>query len=289
MKKFGYILCLLALLAGCKNEIPEQPSSMILEAWIDADGYPVVLIHKSYILASAPDTVKTLEELVEGQLIPFGRVTVSDGEHEVVLTGRLDTLYLPPYTYTTTDIEGEVGKTYTVTAGYKDLYATATTTIPPVARLDSLSVSPGPAGVRNIHGYMHVDDPEAYYALFLRKRGTKQYQLCPFGVFSGRDATNGQLDMTIYDPLPKSSDYKGLSYYFQSGDSAIYQLKVARVDEVSYQFWKAYNEQIISRGIFFVSMYKNLPNNVDGGFGNFSGLGSNTYRFSLLNDTIIKF
>jgi len=289
MRKFGYMICLLALFASCTKDNTERHSSMILEAWIDAEGYPTVLIHKSYILDSASDTVQALEELVEGQLIPFGKVVVSDGENEVVLTGRLDTMYLPPYTYTTIDMEGEVGKTYTVTATYKDLCATATTTIPPVAHLDSLCVSAGQAGIRNVHAYMHADSPEAYYVMFLRKRGTKQYQLCPFGVFSGRDATNGQLDIPVYDPLTKTTDYEGLSYYFHEGDSAVYQLKVAQVDEAAYDFWKAYNEQILSRGIFFVSMYKNLPNNVSGGFGNFAGFGSSVYRFNLIKDTTFRY
>ena len=89
-------------LAACNHEPPQKPQqipyNMVLEGWIDADLYPIVLIHKSYLLAYAPDSVRELEDIIEEQLIPFGRVTVSDGENEVVLTGRLDTLYLPPYT-----------------------------------------------------------------------------------------------------------------------------------------------------------------------------------------------
>lgn len=289
MKKYCHIfLLLLFLFIGCTSEQTETPATMVLEAWIDAEGYPIVLIHKSYILDSAPDTIKKLEEIVEGQLIPFGKVVISDGENEAILTGRLDTMYLPPYTYTTTDIEGEVGKTYTVTATYKDLCATATTTIPPVAHLDSLTIAATTLETITVHGYLTVDSPDAYYVLFVRMKGTKQYQLCPMGVFAGKDATDGILDMTIYNPLIEDSVNNGTSYYFHRNDTT-YQLKVARVDEDSYHFWKAYNEQILSRGIFFVSMYKNLPNNVFGGFGNFTGLGGTTYRFNLFNDTTYRY
>ena len=125
MKRILYIVTCLLLLAGCSYNPPQDPS-MVLEAWIDANGHPVVLIHKSYVLANTPDSVQSLEQIIEEQLIPFGKVTISNGEQEAVMTGRLDTMYMPPYTYTTIDIIGEPGKRYTVTAKYKDLHATAT-------------------------------------------------------------------------------------------------------------------------------------------------------------------
>ena len=283
------LLCTI-ILSGCQQEPPRKPSQMVLEAWIDADRYPIVLIHKSYILANAPDSVKQLEQIVEEQLIPFGKVTVSDGENEVVLTGRLDTLYLPPYTYTTVDMDGVVGKTYTVTATYEDMTATATTTIPPIAYIDSISITANDINTTDLIAYMSVDTlEEAYYLLYLREFGTKQYQLCPYGVFSNDDATNGIISMRVYNPLAQSEDFASLNYYFSQTDSATYQLKVARVGYKEYQYWKAYNEQIISRGVLFVPVYSNIPGNVEGGIGIFTGMGSSTYRFNLLNDTILRY
>ena len=290
MKRILYIVTCLLLLAGCSYN-PPQDSSMVLEAWIDANGHPVVMIHKSYVLANAPDSVQSLEQIIEQQLIPFGKVTFSDGEQEVVMTGRLDTMYMPPYTYTTIDIIGEPGKRYTVTAKYKDLHATATTTIPPIATLDSLSVQSSSMGMVDVTGYMTLENPleETYYTLFARKKGAKQFQLCPFGVFDSRDAKDGQFKMKVYNPISHGKDYEALASYFAVGDSADYQLRVARVDYPTYCFWKEYNENILSRGVLFVPIYKNMPTNVVGGIGFFSGFGSSIYQFSLLNDTTYRY
>ncbi len=286
MKKVIYIVLSLLVLLGCSKETPE-PSSMILEGWIDSDGFPTVLIHKSYILANAPDSIKSLEEIIEDQLIPFGRVAISNGTEEVVLTGRLDTTYLPPYTYSTVYMVGEEGKTYTVTATYRNLKATATTTIPPKATLDSLSIRALEMGIMNINAYLsHIDTlSESYYVLFARQLGQKQYKLCPFGVFSSRDATHGALKMSVYNPASKANGFQNMNFYFIPEDSTDYELKVARVDYPSYLFWKAYNEMSVSKGVFFVPVYKNLPSNVSGGIGIFSGMGSSIYRFNLLKDT----
>ena len=291
MKKYIFIAFILgALLTACKQEQPQKPSQMVLEAWIDADGYPIVLIHKSYILANAPDSVKELEQIIEDQLIPFGHVSVFDGENEVLLTGRLDTFYLPPYTYTTVDMEGVVGKTYTVTATYNDMEATATTTIPPVAYLDSIKIAATAMKTIDINAYMTVDpDEEAYYLLYIRERGTKQYRLCPMGIFTNQDAVDGCLNMKVYNPLSKETDFEAMNNYFLHGDSAIYQLKIARVNRTEYLYWKAYSERTLSGGVLFVPVYSNIPGNVEGGIGIFTGMGSSSYRFNLLNDTTLRF
>ena len=84
-----------ALMAvSCAKEVPREPE-MVLEGWIDEGGHPVVMLHNSMNFTEDFDTV---EELVEEKLIYFGKVTVSDGETSVILAGRADTAYLPPYT-----------------------------------------------------------------------------------------------------------------------------------------------------------------------------------------------
>ena len=295
MKRLWYIVLIGLVLTACTVN-PPQPDSLVLEGWIDADGYPVVLIHRSYVLANAPDSVRSLEEIVMDQLIPFGKVVVSDDEQEVILTGRLDTLYLPPYSYSSLNMVGQVGKTYTVTAKYKDLYATATTTIPPVAYIDSLVIKQTFKTRVSVTAYMSdvKPDEESYYALFLREYGTKQFVLCPFGVFDSQKAVDGKMELTVFNPLTDYRTIENVNSNFHrdtvpSDTIKEYQLKVARIDYPSYLFWKAYNEQVVTSGIVFVPVFKNMPSNVEGGIGYFSGMGSSVYRFNLQTDTTYVF
>lgn len=291
LKRILYILFIIAGFIGCKSHEEPQAPTLILEGWIDAGDAPVVLIHRSYVMdnySPDQDTVKTIEDVMEDLLIPFGKVTVSDGTNEVVLTGRIDTAYMPPYTYSSLYMTGQAGKTYTVTAKYKDLYATATTTIPPVAKLDSLRVRRMETDI-DIHAYMTVNPKEeAYYALFLREYKKEQFQLCPFGVFENKDAVNGQMDIKLYNPYSVSNEMVSVAYDI-ANPIIDYQLKIARIDYRSYLFWKAYNEQIITRGTLFVPVYRNIPGNVNGGKGIFCGMGSSIYRFSLTPDSLYRF
>lgn len=292
MKKLGYILLAALMLAGCKKEEP-LPPTLIMEGWIDADGHPTVMIHKTYVLDFGNEKSRTLEEIVEEQLIPFGKVTVSDGTEEVVLTGRIDTAYLPPYTYKSTYIRGQVGKTYTFTAKYYDYYATATTTIPPVAAIDSLKVR-SQVDKLDVMAYMPVET-DGYYAFFLRKPGGKQFELCPFDVFEGRDAVDGRMEVKIYCPFSDGeNEFMGINFQFRNkpdktDEEKTYCLKVARIDEEAYRFWKAYNELSITKGILFVPVYKNIPSNVAGGYGNVSGMGASFYDILIARDTTYRF
>ncbi len=281
------------VLIGCTSNPPQEPS-LILEGWIDANGYPVVMIHKSYVLGGEiPDSVMTLEEIAEQQIIMWGKVTISDGEQEVILTGRLDTLYIPPYTYSTLHISGEVGKTYKVTASYKDMYAEAITTIPPIATLDSILLTDN----RNKTGkflkaYVSATPSEdAYYAVFVRKRGDKQYKLSPMGVFETKAADEGNKEILIYNPLVSDSiKYNELFPSFPVDTAVSYQLKIARIDNISYRFWSEFSQMNSTKGIFFLPIYENIQGNVSGGIGNFTGMGSSIYELKITDkDSVFIF
>ena len=293
MKRYLIIWSCMLWLIGCTYEQPHPPS-MVLEAWIDAGGYPVVLIHKSYVFADAADTTTSLSDIIEQHLIPFGKVTLSDGERTEILTGRLDTMYMPPYTYSTINMKGEVGKTYTVTAKWKELNVQATTTIPPIAELDSIEISADSSGLIKAFGYMSVDTlTNSYYALFLRTRDSKQFSFMPFGVFENRDAKDRMLKMQIFNPFTDTiNNPKQLLDFWRdsvTSEPKIYQLKIASIDYPSYLFWKAYNERIITKGILFVPVYRNIPSNVEGGLGYFSGLGSSTYPININKDSVYRY
>lgn len=288
MKTLRQILLLLVCIAvtACTTESPQEPS-MVLEGWIDAGGYPVVLLHKTYVMDRVNYTKKTLAEVIDEQLIMWGKVTVSDGENEQILTGRMDTMYMPPYTYSSINIIGEVGKTYTVTATYKNLSATATTTIPPKATLDSLRVYTDNFGDRHAVAFVNRDNQdEAKYAIFLRYSDDKQFKLCPLGVFDSHTAQDGPMEIMVYNPLANDTT-KAYDPLPNFGDDTMhtYQIKVARLDDESFRFWEGYDRMNSTKGIAFVPVFENIEGNVQGGVGNFTGMGSSVYSFSTRKDT----
>lgn len=285
-KNILYILLAALFFTACQSNPPEEPT-MVVEAWIDADGYPVVLLHKSFIAADIPDSVKDLETIIEQQLIMWGKVVISNGDTDIIMTGRLDTMYMPPYTYYTINMVGEVGKTYSITATYKNFHASATTTVPPVATLDSVRVTTIENKLPQVTAYMsHLPNEWAGYALFMRYKGDKQFKLCPYNVFDNSKAKENRLEVKVYNPLTNESV---LDRTLELDTTRLVELKIARLDQENYAFWSEYEIMNRTRGIMFVPVFTNLHGNIEGGYGNFTGMGSSIYPISLTKDSLYQY
>ena len=103
------------------------------------------------------------------------------------------------------------------------------------------------------------------------------------------------MEVKVYCPFTDTeNEFMGIDFQFRNDlkktdADKTYQLKVARIDEEAYRFWKAYNELAITKGILFVPVYKNIPSNVVGGYGNVSGMGASFYDILVARDTTYRF
>ena len=239
MKYFIYIFLLLCFVACSEPEFihPE----LVLEGWIEDNGHPFVLIHNSY---TASEDVDSVHNIIENKTIFWGKVTVSGDEVSDVMTGKLDTTYLPPYHYSSVDIKGESGKTYEVVAEYGGQKVYAITTIPDRVGFDSISVEllNDKKGNVRLKGFLiDNDERDNYYVLFYRYRGEKQYINCFLGVVSDIEADeNGLIQIPIYNNFSihklKNRGDKNNSRYFNEQDTV--DLKLSAVDKTSYDIWK---------------------------------------------------
>ena len=98
-KRILYGLCVIALLVSCLQETQEYEDTIVVEGWIEAGGSPVVMLSRAFV-------VTTAEEVSGDQsvVLPWGKVTVSDGVNSAVLTGDYDERYFPPFRYSSSKI-----------------------------------------------------------------------------------------------------------------------------------------------------------------------------------------
>ena len=92
------IIGLVLLSQSCEEGfIPSDRDELIVEGWIDADGFPVVIITHSLPVRLKDEGIKVSQ--IAKFMETSAKVTVSDGETSVTLTGKLDQGYFPPYIY----------------------------------------------------------------------------------------------------------------------------------------------------------------------------------------------
>lgn len=281
-----FFLCILLALYGCETNIPQE-QQMVVEGWIEDGKEPIVLLHYAYALdnPNIADTASMMD-IIGNQLERYARVSISDGENEVVLTGQLNSKYLPPYIYTSAHIVGEAGHTYTIKATRNNISATATTSIPTIKPVvDSISVRNISDSTQAVVAYINVPTtPEIiYYNAFVKRKGEFQLRSSLMSHTQSSQAKNGQIELPIYSN-GKGIIMSGVSHFIQT-DTTQYYLHLSVVDEMSYRIWEGISAQSINQGMYFMSIYKNMPSNVSSGLGYWCGYNSTECPFKVNRDT----
>ena len=121
-------------LAACSRDGADVPEKLVVEGWIEEGKAPVVYVTTSLVPKEEPESL----EDIGTHVVRWAKVTISDGEEEVVLTGTASKRFYPPFAYTTGRMTGVAGKTYRLTVDYSGVHAEASAKIPPSKPLTSL-------------------------------------------------------------------------------------------------------------------------------------------------------
>lgn len=270
---FIYILLLLLLTNSCNgnSSFEETESALVVEGWIEEGDFPVVLLTKSLPIS---DTYTEYDSL-SNYLIRWAKVSVSDGDTTVILTGKYDSGYYPPYIYTTSGLRGKVGKEYRLTVEYENFYATAVTTIPHHAIEETLLIERLAQSDTLYQLKARFTDPieEKNYYMFLTRVGTenKQFLASYLGCIDD-EVIQGETEIAIY----RGHTVNGPEYtpYFSIHDTV--SVKFAQIDEATYHFWDDYTKSQSLSGNMFLSTPTTIRTNIKGGIGCWYGFSATT-------------
>lgn len=275
------IACVCVCVWGCTDPIiPQNEQDLVVEGWIEAGDHPIVMVTTSVQVSQKYQDWSVLEE----NLVRWAKVTVSDGENSVVLTGKYNKDYFPPYIYTTAKMEGEVGKTYTLTVQYKGKTATATTTIPEKVDLEYVKVVSSSAedSEYNIIAGLK-DDPATkdYYRFFTKNTKLDSTYIPSFlGLINDDVLAEGINDVSVYSGFVLNFGSEQRSpISFQEDD--VISIRFATMDEDTYNYWEDYDDiSSLSNNPFF-PVNKKIRSNVSSGMGYWAGYGSSYYMVSI--------
>ena len=279
MYRFMLALLLACLCLGCEEtEVKQVPPQLVVEGWIDSGGFPIVKLTTTVPVSKQAQSTDSLDRF----LVRWAKVTVSDGTREVVLTGMPNRDYFPPYIYTTSEMRGEVGKTYTLKVDYQDFHAHAVTTIPKPVALSRISAEEIPL----YPGWFKLridfkDDPATtdYYKVFVRLYGENQdFHSTNFGTYNDRLLP---IHASLLVENARQNVVNPTATFFKRYEAV--NIKFCHIDSVSYAFWKSFDDyQREGRNPLFNSM-QNIRSNIQGGLGYWCGYGVSYYLYQILN------
>jgi len=276
MRRVLPILIVLGVFSCSQAELTEHQPELVVEGYIDNDGFPVVMLTTTLPVNTESQSFDSLSS----HLLRWAKVTVSDGERDVILTGMVDKRYFPPFIYTTTRMEGEVGKSYRLTVDYDNYHATAVTTIPQPPAVDSFKVESAMKDSLYRIIVCFTDNPKErnYYKLFMRRgmRG-RQWLSCYLGVLSD-EVLDGYSEVVVNKGELATDTLDYTPYFFRTDSITI---KFAQIDEAAYRFWNEFeNYGSFARNPLF-PLSKSLHSNIQGGVGFWYGCGAYIKSFAL--------
>ncbi len=284
MRKWIFLISLTALFSCEKNidfKLNDAEPLLVVDAQIENGQEPTVALSKSLSFFS-----EISPEILSGSFVHDAEVTMSNG----TLTHKLKEYKVPAgngyfiYYYgidpanITTAFYGEFNKQYTLTIKAEGKSYTATTTIPPLAKVfDSLWTKPAPPNVdtsKRVLLVRAIDPPGlGNYVRYFTRKNSGRFLPGFNSVFNDEviDGTtySGQVDQGVdrNNPIP-SGDEK----FFARGDTISF--KLSNIDKATYTFWNTWEFNQQSIGNPFSQPGKVLGNISNGALGAFCGYAS---------------
>jgi hypothetical protein len=277
--KIRYLICCIAVILfnACNNETDSSDfeSTIIVEGEIESGNFPEVILTRNvpyYVQLDSTDFLYLV--------LRQAKITVSDGEKSEILTLKYSNNNFPPYYYKGNEIVGEPGKTYTLTIEYGEKTLTATTTIPNPVSLDSVwfKLNAASDSLGKIKALLKDNSNiHSYYRIFT-KILSRQTEFYPTLVSVFDDKAFNGLDyiFTLSNGPESYLKIDDTEFNYILGDTVL--VKIATIDENTFNFWESYQDEVINGTNPFASSNHSIISNINGeGKGIWGGYGSNTY------------
>lgn len=270
--KLRILILLIAMCTAavsCSREPVDE--HLVVDGWIEDGGYPVVKLTSSIAVAEGALS----SDDIAAHVLRWATVTVSDGEQTVFLTGMRDNRYFPPYVYTTYNMKGEAGKTYTLNVRYGKTEVSAEATIPEPQPLDTLYAEPASDGYV-LRASFDAKADGRYIFFAQRDSLDSEYLLCQFSLVDG-STVKDKFEQVVYTGF----SVRDVDYMLRYAPGEHVSVRFCNVDGPAFEFWRGYmDEWIFSRSPFF-PVSASPMSNVTGGYGVWAGYGATYYEIDI--------
>lgn len=276
-RHFNYLFILLTLITtACEDNYPNEDGGqmpLIVEGWIEEGESPMVMVTRAVDMT---EEISTFEDCVE----KWGRVSVFDGEERYLLTGRINKDFTPGFVFTSSRLKGKPGHTYRLLVEAEDMVAEGISTLTSDISISGLKAEQFTDSTYQIRAYFNGITRDACYRVMTQDLSCDtRYYGAFLGTFKGEeyDSESGFIVMrSSHGTYDDSSEF---THDFKTGSRI--SVKILRLDEAAYQFWKLYDETMsLSQNVFF-TFTKNLPSTISGGLGCWGAYGTSVRSIRL--------
>ena len=261
----------------CEKEldisIPSKPSELVVEGWIESGKNPEVILSLSAPYFSEIDSATILDYAVT-----VAKVTVFTTTGSEILTLRPNVHYFPPLVYRGVETFGRTDSSYSIEIVYHGDTVTADTKIPDPVELDSVWFASDADQDSLGRVWISVTDDineENYYRILFQRKGKDDRYIPPFtSVFNDKFFNGKTIELAFLRGYGSLLDIEQ-DNYFRIGDTI--SVKFCSIDKEQFDFWNAYQYEIITAANPFASSNFRIKSNINGGLGIWGGYSATYY------------
>lgn len=268
--KTGYILsfvtCILCL-AGCENNYLdlESKEELVVEGWIEDGHSPIVMVSKTLPASSTPRKIDDISSII----LRYASVYIDHDGIRTYLTARLSDKFVLQNYFTSNEIKGEAGRSYTLHVEWDKFKASATCTIPEPCQIDTIySIRKEGCDTSSFIRMEFVNNPDSttYYQYFMREgtADTASFRVAHYGKMCSDNIKKGKVSLDVYS-------FKAKDPYFHPGD--VVALKLATTEKTIADFWDKFSDSSSMSTNVVTPVNLNCKGNVDGALGYWAGYG----------------
>lgn len=284
MKNIILLLILsIFVFASCEKQveidIPDPESEYVVEAWIENDKNPIVIVSRNSSYFSSVDSASLMNLFVTD-----AEVVVSDGIISDTLSLTIDYENYehntwPIIYYTGNKIIGRENHSYSLKIKTADAEISGSTYIPTAYFFDTLWWKPD-NNTGDSLGYVWAtfsDNPNEknYYRIFTQRLGKDYAEIPVYGsIYDDTYFSGENISFSMYRGVQSISDdssYTEEFGYFKPGDTVV--VRLSAIDYSHYNFWMSVEQSQMTSTNPFTNPV-NIKHNVVGAAGVFGGYGS---------------
>jgi len=271
MRKLLSFILIVLLFEACSDDFTksQEKPKVVVEGYIENGKLAKVFLTFPFGLND-----EIGEGTYENFINSYAKVVITSDSEREVLTFKKDENLLPPYYYSTMLMTGEPGKTYRLEIIFNGDTVTSVTTIPTLAtEIDSMWFKEVPNDTAHKDLFISVkrlstNGDGNYFKFFTRTQ--RQTTFFPLAISTYREDTFGEEIIVEMAAGGESFLDTTTSPYFAIGDTVT--VKASVVDPIAGEYWRMYDNETGFNNPF--SNGSNLPSNVNGGLGVWTGMNS---------------
>lgn len=277
---FFLVLFLFSCEKGVTFELTEAAPKLVVEATIENDQPPIVILSKSlnYFSSISPD-------ILAKSFVRNAEIFISNGafihklkEYSQPL-GHGYTFYYHSIDSANlaTAFTGKLNNQYSLRIAWEGKEYTSTTRIPLITkRIDSLfwRQAPGSSPANKVALMVKATDPPGYgdYIRYFTKRNKEPFYPAVHSVYDDQIIDGTSYEVEVERGVDKSLELKEGYTFFDKGDTVVF--KLCNIEKPVFEFWSTMEFSFSNVGNPFSSPTKVLGNISNGALGYFGGYAS---------------